>query len=144
MSFETCFHSHQVNCTAFPSIPLATHLHAVINHSHLTSIREFSSPVAANQAPYKTTLNHTFIVWSRGYRLKPAADSSLDRPPVPAPRKRFAVPAPPERPPVPAPQMRFAVPAPPEPAPRKHLPVPTPRKRNPFSESSQPSSSSSV
>ncbi len=60
-------HSYQLNCTAFPSIPLATHLHAVINHSHLTSIRESSLPVMQIMLPhhllcqscslYKTTLN---------------------------------------------------------------------------------------
>ncbi len=46
-------HSYQLNCTAFPSIPLATHLHAVINHSHLTSIRESSLPVMPIMLPIK-------------------------------------------------------------------------------------------
>ncbi len=31
------YHSHQLNCTTFPRISLATHLHSFINHSHLTS-----------------------------------------------------------------------------------------------------------
>ncbi len=50
-------HSHQLNYTAFPSIPLSTHLHCVSNHLHLTTIRKSSSPVATFQAPYKTSLN---------------------------------------------------------------------------------------
>ncbi len=46
-------HSHQFSrlCTTFPSIPLVTHLHSLVNHSHLESISGSSSPVAANQAP---------------------------------------------------------------------------------------------
>ncbi len=39
------------------------------NHSHLTSIRESSSPVATNQALYKTHSFQTLIVCSRGYKF---------------------------------------------------------------------------
>ncbi len=51
-------HSHQLSClcTTFPSIPLATHPHSLVNHSHLESISGSSSPVAANQAPHKNML----------------------------------------------------------------------------------------
>ncbi len=62
-SFEGGYcHGHHLShlCTAFPSIPLAPHLHFLVSHSHLTSISESSSPVPANQAPYKRTLTpHT-------------------------------------------------------------------------------------
>ncbi len=62
-------HSHQSNCTAFPSIPLALHLHCIIithtwppsgNPPHL--LRPISSPAKQHSL-------HLLTVWTRGYTL---------------------------------------------------------------------------
>ncbi len=57
--FFKCYcHSHQLSRLGitFPSIPLATHLHSLVNHAHLESLSGSSSPVTANQAPHKNML----------------------------------------------------------------------------------------
>ncbi len=61
-------HSHQLSrlCTTCPSIPFATHLHPLVNHTHLESIRGSSSPVTANQAPHKSMLTpHCHVLVSQ-------------------------------------------------------------------------------
>ncbi len=82
------------------------------------TVRMASQPVAAHSSPVPAL------------RKRYAVPAPPECPSVPAPRKRYAVPAPPECPPVPAPQKRYAVPVPPEcppvPAPCKHYAVPAP------------------
>ncbi len=62
-------HSHQLNCTEFPSIPLATHLHSVIITHTWPLSGKSSTPFTTNHAPYISALIQTLIVWSRGYKL---------------------------------------------------------------------------